>query len=36
VDERVPVERLIGDGAHDEHVERALNEIGFRGHIKPF
>jgi hypothetical protein len=30
------VERLIGDGAHDEHVERALKEIGLIGHTKPF
>src|SRR5439155_11625636 len=30
--DRPPVQLLGGDGAHDQQVERALNEIGRPGH----
>jgi len=37
VDEGIAVEGLIGESAHDEHVERALEEIGSGlGHIQSF
>ena len=37
VDERIAMQRLVGDRAHDEHVERALEEVRpVRRHIKPF
>jgi hypothetical protein len=37
VDEGIAVKGLVGESAHDEHVERALEEIGSGlGHIKTF
>jgi hypothetical protein len=34
MDERIAVKWLVGEGAHDEHVERSLEESGVGlGHI---
>src|SRR5207253_648517 len=30
MDEGVSVQRFVGDGAHEQHVQRALKEVGFR------
>src|SRR5688572_26598270 len=34
--DRPPVELLGGDGAHDQEVERALDEVGWFGHDCPW